>query len=374
MYKRYGEDYVFVATEPMEQERKDMGWELNFKYPFELRPYENNESRKKALQLAIDSDVVIIGSAPEFYITERMKNGNKLTFRYSERIYKRGKWRAISPRGMYYRYKTYFRYINKRLYMLCASAYAAGDFAILGSYLGRCYKWGYFPEFKQYDIENLFLKKNNSTQKLLWAGRLIDWKHPEQVIMVARKLKEEGYNFTLDIIGTGELESHLKSLIQKYNLSDRVNMLGSMKPEDVRTCMETSNIYLFTSDYSEGWGAVLNESMNSGCAVVASHAIGSVPFLIKHGYNGLIYKNNCIDDLYKQVQKLMNNNKLCIELGENAYNTVKEEWNAEVAATRLINLFTSKLNNNEIYLETGPCSIAEPINKKPEVAISKSNE
>lgn len=116
-------------------------------------------NRQKALQLAIDSDVIIIGSAPELYVYERMKSGNKLTFRYSERIYKKGVWRAVSPRGIYYRYKTYFRYINKPLYMLCASAYAAGDFAILGSYLGRCYKWGYFPEFKEHDLDELMFKR-----------------------------------------------------------------------------------------------------------------------------------------------------------------------------------------------------------------------
>ena len=49
--------------------------------------------------------------------------------------------------------------------------------------------------------------------------------------------------------------------------------------------MEKSEIFLFTSDKGEGWGAVLNESMNSACAVVASHAIGSVPFLLKDGEN-----------------------------------------------------------------------------------------
>jgi hypothetical protein len=37
-----------------------------------------------------------------------------------------------------------------------------------------------------------------------------------------------------------------------------------MPPEEVRVHMEQSNIYLFTSDFGEGWGAVLNEAMNSG--------------------------------------------------------------------------------------------------------------
>ena len=33
--------------------------------------------------------------------------------------------------------------------------------------------------------------------------------------------------------------------------------------------MEQADIYLFTSDRNEGWGAVANEAMNSACAMVA---------------------------------------------------------------------------------------------------------
>ena len=55
--------------------------------------------------------------------------------------------------------------------------------------------------------------------------------------------------------------------------------------------MEKTGIFLFTSDRQEGWGAVLNEAMNSGCAVVASHLIGAVPFLKKKKKNGLVYSS-----------------------------------------------------------------------------------
>lgn len=46
MYKLLGKNYVFVSTEPMSKERKDMGWSVNSEYPYELRAYENNESAK----------------------------------------------------------------------------------------------------------------------------------------------------------------------------------------------------------------------------------------------------------------------------------------------------------------------------------------
>lgn len=141
-------------------------------------------------------------------------------------------------------------------------------------------------------MDELFARKRaNARPSILWAGRLIGWKHPDASILVAEQLKAEGYEFDLNIIGNGDLDGFLKELICEKKLADCVHMLGAMKPQQVREHMERADFYLFTSDFNEGWGAVLNESMSSGCAVVASHATGSVPFMIQDGKNGLIYRN-----------------------------------------------------------------------------------
>ena len=62
-----------------------------------------------------------------------------------------------------------------------------------------------------------------------------------------------------------------------------------MSPEKVRSVMEKSHIFVFTSSHLEGWGAVVNEAMNSGCAVVANVQAGAVPYLIEQGVNGIAY-------------------------------------------------------------------------------------
>ena len=361
MYNRLGEDFKFVATEPVHEERLKMGYhDMSELYPFTLNTYISNENHLEGVRLGTVSDVVIIGAAPDLYIKNRL-NENKIIFRYSERIFKRGQWRVLNPRIAYSLYRDHTRYRNKKVYMLCASAYTADDFNLVGAYKKKTYKWAYFPEVKQYNIEGLISKKKNSIPKILWAGRFLDWKHTDHAILTANMLKKLGYKFTLDIIGTGELGNHLKDIINEYNLSDRVNLLGSMKPEDVRKHMELANIYLFTSDYNEGWGAVLNESMNSGCAVVASHAIGSVPFLMKNGLNGLIYKNGDIQDLFKCTKGLLDDSKLCEQLGREAYKTLENVWNANVAAERFLKLANGLLMDENISFQDGPCSKASVI-------------
>ena len=353
--------FTFVATTPVPQDRLQMGYhDMNKQYPFVLITYDSEENERIAQMLAMRSDVIITGSAPEIYTKMRIEQG-KLTFRYSERIYKRGTWRALSPRGFCSMMKYHRKYRKAPLYMLCASAYTPFDFGLTGSYLGRTFKWGYFPEVKTQNVDALMrLKELKGKPSILWVGRLLEWKHPDASIRLAEKLKHKGYEFELNIIGNGMMERQLREQICRKHLDDCVHMLGAMSPEEVREHMEAADIFLFTSDFNEGWGAVLNEAMNSACAVVASHAIGSVPFLLHEGENGLIYKNGDENGLLDRVVQLIEQPEMRKRLGQKAYQTLTEQWNAETAAERFLQLSEALLQGRSPELfEDGPCSKAE---------------
>lgn len=360
MYHLLQENFVFVSNDNMETERREQGWELKDGFPYELKAKEE-QNLQKALQLSRESDVMIIGSAPEIFVRERMRQpSGGITFRCSERMFKKGKIRFLSPRGLVGRAGTYFRYRKRNLYMLCASAYTSADLLLQGSYLGKCYKWGYFPETISYEPQKLMQKKRKDKPELLWCGRFLKWKHPEAAVMLAKQLAEEGFDFILHIIGSGEREGMLKELISKFRLDAYIKLSGAMSPDQVRSRMEEAAIFLNTSDFNEGWGAVINEAMNSGCAVIASHAAGAAPYLIKDGINGFLYKNGSHDSLYRKACLLLQNSALREELGVKAYLTILTEWNAQEATQRLI-LLTRDLmerGSSDRYL-SGPCSRAE---------------
>ena len=351
-YKKTNGNYYFIQTVPMEEERKNMGWGGISLPAYVKSAYTSEQSYTECIDLINTADVVIIGSAPNSLIEKRIKSG-KLVFRYSERILKKGLELYKFPYRWYRFHKQNPK--NSNIYMLCASAYTAGDFAKFGLFKGKTYKWGYFPPVKKYDDIGTVLKLKQPAS-ILWVARFIKLKHPEAPLYVAKRLKDEGYNFTLNIIGSGELEQKIKGNIAKNGLDDCVKLLGTMSPEKVREHMERSEIFLFTSDKNEGWGAVLNESMNSACAVVASRAIGSVPYLIKDGENGLIYKDGSLKDLYNKVKFLLDNREQRERLGVNAYKTLTEIWNADVAAERLLKLIETIKEGKETPYKYGPCS------------------
>lgn len=361
MYKYLGEDFKFVANQPIPEERLKMGYhDMNKGYPFVITTYDDEDNMSYAMMLALNSDVVITGSTSETYVKKRMRL-NKLTFRYKERALKEGLNKLLSPRILYNMLFRHTSYLNKNLYMLCASAYTSGDFSLVGAYKGKTYKWGYFPQTIEYDIVKLLKNKPQDIIRIIWCGRFLNWKHPEKAIYVAEYLKNKGYNFELIMIGNGQLGESISTMIKNKSLKEYVHILGSMSPEDVREYMVNSNIAIFTSDYYEGWGAVLNEFMNSGCAVVASHAIGSVPFLVEHGENGLIYKNNDTDELLIKVENLINDKSLREKFGKNAYRTISSDWNAKAATNNLLHLCDVLLNNEKLEIGNGPCSIAKPV-------------
>lgn len=357
MYKKTNGNFRFVATEPIYQERLNMGFvDKSENFPYVIKSYESDESYKTAVDLGLNSDVVIIGSAPDVFIEKRLEQ-NKLTFRYFERFFKQGRIRILDPRVFIAHYKQDFRYRNKNLYMLCASAYTAPDCRFIFSYPGKTFKWGYFPEVNQPPLDEiLYEKSKNSKIKILWAGRMIDWKHPETVINLSKQLKNDNLSFSLDMIGDGEMRSNLESIVESENLQEKISFLGSMPPEQVRKNMMSADIFLFTSDRNEGWGAVLNESMSNACAVVANREIGSVPYLVEDGKNGLVYDRKDKNSLYSCVKKLIVDKSLRETLGKNAYDTIKNVWNAEVAADRLLTIVDSINNGTTVPYTTGPCS------------------
>lgn len=336
LYRLLGENYVFIQTEPVEEERLQMGWQdESGKLPYLRLFYEEPENCKRLIS---DSDVVVFGGTDEEnYIKPRLAAG-KLVLRYSERIYKSGQWKAISPRGLKKKYEDHIRYRKAPVYLLCAGGYVASDFRLICAYPDKMLKWGYFPATKHFDKEALLGKHKEGKVSLMWAGRFLDWKHPELPVLLASYLKEKGYAFHLSMVGGGEMEKEIRQMILKKDLKKEVTLCGYLQPAQVREMMEQTQVYLFTSDYKEGWGAVLNEAMNSGCAVLASHAIGAAPFLVQHRKNGMLFKSGSLKDMEEKAELLLKSPGERRRLGEAAYGTIIREWNAETAADRLVNL------------------------------------
>ena len=126
MYEHLGSDFSFIQTEEMEAERSNMGWGEENIPSFVRKSYVNRLAEIECNNLIEKADVVIIGSAPDHLVRNRIRSG-KLVLRYSERQLKKGLELWKYP----YRYIKWHKQNPSRanIYMLCASAYASSDYA-----------------------------------------------------------------------------------------------------------------------------------------------------------------------------------------------------------------------------------------------------
>ena len=345
---RLNSDYFFIETSPIPIEQKAMGYEIG-----DIPTYVLNFSNDKDLciKLINNADVLIIGSAPEKLISGAKKK-NKVIIRYCERPLKKGfEILKYLPRFI----KWHYRNPAKRpIYMLCASAYTAGDYRKFALFKNKTYKWAYFTEVKSFDNINVLLEAK-CKKSILWASRLISWKHPELAVYLAEYLVHKGIDFNMNIIGSGSQEKKLNELICSKRLENKVHMLGLRTHEQVRSIMENTEIFISTSDRQEGWGATVNEAMSSVCAVVADRRIGSVPFLIKDGVNGFAYNSKL--EFFEKVEQLLTNDELRIRMSKKAYETMLGVWNPQVAASRFLKLSECLIKSGRCdCFENGPCS------------------
>lgn len=355
LYERLGEEYHFIQTEPMDGERVQMGWALDTG----ALPYVVNAWEDEALcrRLIDEADLVFAGWTKRTDLFLPRMEAGKLTFRVSERIYREGQWKAVSPRGLLAKYQEHVRFRKKPVWLLCCGAYVASDFSLIGAYPGKMLRFGYFPEALRYPLESLFEKKNSDRTELVWAGRMIPLKHPEFAVRAATFLKKKGYRFRLHMVGGGAMEAELKEDVRKAGLEEDVKFYGFLPPQQVRDVMERCHVHLFTSNYLEGWGAVVSEAMNSGCCVVANAETGAAPFLIEDGKNGLTYGRS-YESFERKLESLFVDPGAAERMGRAAYRTIAEEWNADCAAQRCLDFYEGWKAGQTVLPKSGPMSRA----------------
>ena len=366
MYRLLGENFVFVELENLHGNDKKGSTEDYSKRTYLLQSWKDEASVQKAMQIALTFDVCMFDGGFNFQ-KARMKT-NKLTFEFSERWLKRGLINVLSPR-LIKNIITYHIYgwSKKPLYKLCASAFAKHDQNVMGTFKGKCYKFGYYTKVVDNFVEASDADISTKGKvHILWCARFLLLKHPELVIELAARLKKDGYDVAIDMYGDEAStpswntypRNKLLALIDKLGVADIVTLKGNHPNSEILKAMQEGDIFLFTSDRLEGWGAVANEAMSNGCVLVASDAIGSTPYLVKHKKTGMIFRSCDLDSLYEQVKYLLDTPDVRKQISTAGRESMIKLWSPANAAKSLLQLIEDIKAGRETSIVEGPCSKA----------------
>ncbi len=371
LWKLTRHSYCFVELANLQAEHRKGDLHDYSDRPYLLRAWQSEEDYSKAIELAQTAECCVFSGVQALpFQKERMKQG-LLSFDMSERWLKRGALNLFSPTILKMLLAYHFGgWSRKPLYKLCCSAFAAADQYKVGTYYGRCYKWGYFTRVEKINVEAFSDVSTLNITPLMWCSRYLMWKHPELPILMARRLKNKGYSFILDMYGSGKYEKLTRQLAKELEVEDVVRFIGVKPNNELLDDMRRHSIFLFTSDRNEGWGAVANESMSNGCVLVASDGIGSSPYLINDGQTGVSFTSpkksssfGCpdiaaLDSLCKKVEYLLNNPQEVQKMRQRSIALMQEVWHPRIAAERLLTLIDYLQKGKGTPFAEGPCSKA----------------
>jgi glycosyltransferase involved in cell wall biosynthesis len=108
---------------------------------------------------------------------------------------------------------------------------------------------------------------------------------------------------------------------QYYKLAQgnkKIELCDPVPYAEVVELMSNCSLYVLASR-TEAMGRVLIEAMACKKPIIASN-VGGVPFIVKDGFNGLLFENENIDELAEKIRLLFSNPELGGKLAENGFN------------------------------------------------------
>ena len=183
------------------------------------------------------------------------------------------------------------------------------------------------------------------TRQLLCVARLDATKGHTVLLDALERLRTDGHDVHLTLIGEGDLRADIESRIQELGLTDRVTMLGYRTHDEVLEAMARSDVVVApsietSSGDAEGIPVTLMEAMAIGTPVVATVTAG-VPELITDGVGGVLVPQRDADALAAAVAGLLDDPGLADRLSDAAARAVAESFARDAVVDELVTLFAA---------------------------------
>lgn len=179
--------------------------------------------------------------------------------------------------------------------------------------------------------------------RLLFVGRLTEKKGVAYLLEALAMVLASGRDARLSIVGSGRLESALRSRCQSLGLTDRVQFCGPLPHTEVIRAMERSHVVVApsitgTDGDQEGIPNVLKEAMAVGLPVVATRHSG-IPELVEDGVSGFLAAERDAEDLGRCLTTVLDNPQRWPEWGRAGRRRVEAEYDAQRLNDELVRLY-----------------------------------
>ncbi|WLV25876.1 glycosyltransferase [Aciduricibacillus chroicocephali] len=179
--------------------------------------------------------------------------------------------------------------------------------------------------------KNFFGKLNvkKDENKAVVVSRLSKIKNIHHMIKAFEIVVKSLPEAKLDIWGNGNEKESIQTLINELELENNVFLKGYTN--DPSGKYQSALFGLLTSK-TEGFALSILESMANATPVISYDIRYGAREMIENGKNGVLIEKNDIDQLAKEMIKMFCNPDKAINMGEAAYDTIKNQFNNKVYA------------------------------------------
>ncbi len=146
--------------------------------------------------------------------------------------------------------------------------------------------------------------------KIVSVGNLVPKKNHRFLIDIAVELKKKQCDFSIDILGYGNLQKELEKKALDKNVSENIFFRGNVK--NVEDYLKDANLYVHPATY-EPLGLVIIEAMASGLPVICLDGKGNRDLMVQ-GKNGYIFQEENAEMFTEQIIELMNDSRIYKEI------------------------------------------------------------
>lgn len=189
---------------------------------------------------------------------------------------------------------------------------------------------------------------HNTPPHLLFLSNLLINKGVFTLLDACKIIKEKGYDFICNFVGgeTAEINSiTLKNELTTRGLNKQVKYLGRKTGLEKEKCFQTSDIFILPTN-NDCFPLVLLEAMQHQLPCIASNE-GGIPDIIEDNQTGFIIEKNNPNILAEKIIKLLNNNNLRKQFGENGRNKYIKEFTLKQFEYNLKDIFIDYLSNQK---------------------------
>ena len=177
--------------------------------------------------------------------------------------------------------------------------------------------------------------------RLLSTGVFFTYRNYETLVDCVEKLKSEGKNVHLDIIGNTtwdkEYSDSIKKRISDKKLDDEVTVWGQVDDDKYNELYSSANIFLFMN-VNQSWGLAIFEAMSCGLPVMVSNSVGAIE-LLHNGKDSVILDPFDVEGICKEIKKLTSDEDYYNRLSRKAMDEVKEYTWDKLYSSKMLNIF-----------------------------------